>query len=351
MKKLTKILLAALIGTSLAVPAVDACSRFTYSDDNGSVITARSMDWQDNIPGDICVFRRGVVRQNDAKGSSMPEWKVKYGSVGIFNLGSAVSSAMNEKGLVIDFLWLAESDYGEAKDGETTISLHQLGQYIVDTCASVDEVERNFKQIKLRPVITDDDVISGAKMTMHLMITDKSGNNGVIEWIGGDMHFHKKQGRMVMTNDPGYEKMLAIRDYYREMGVENSMPGSALSQARFVYIDGWLKQIVNEPLPGYIGGIKDQNLDEQKLYSALSVIRGVSTPLGVAFDTSHPNNTSTIWRTMSDLKNNKFYYDSALTPSFFWVDLNKLDFTKEASIHISDGKILNGDITELLAAQ
>ena len=144
-------------------------------------------------------------------------------------------------------------------------------------------------------------------MTMHLMITDKSGNNGVIEWVGGDMHFHKQQGRMVMTNDPSYEKMLAIRNYYREMGVENSMPGSALSQARFVYIDGWLKQLVNEPLPGYIGGIKDQNLDEQKLYSALSVIRGVSTPLGVAFDTSHPNNTSTIWRTMADLNNNKFY--------------------------------------------
>ena len=92
-------------------------------------------------------------------------------------------------------------------------------------------------------------------------------------------------------------------------------------------------------------------MDEQKLYSALSVIRGVSTPLGVAFDTSHPNNTSTIWRTMADLRNNKFYYDSALTPSFFWVDLNKLDFSKEASIHISDGKILNGDITELLTHQ
>lgn len=351
MNKFSKVFLTAILGTSLAFSSADACSRFTYTDDSGSVITARSMDWAANIPGELHVFKHGGMRKNFAADSTMPEWEVKYGSVGIFNLGTAVSSAMNEKGLSIDFLWLAASDYGKLHQGETALALSQLGQFLLDTCATVDEVESKLKNEKIRPVLTDKEVINGYKMTMHLMVTDKIGNNAVLEWVDGKLNIHKQKGKMVMTNDPSYEKMLPIRDYYREMGIENNMPGSALSQARFVYIDGWLNQVLDTAAENYISGVAGQDVHAQKLAAVLSIIRGVSTPFAVVLNMERPNNTSTIWRTMMDLSNNVFYYDSASTNTFFWVDAEKVDFSKEQSLPISDGQVLNGDVTDKLVAE
>ncbi|MDO4987709.1 MAG: linear amide C-N hydrolase [Synergistes sp.] len=346
---MVKVLVSAMLLLCVSLSAgADACSRLTYADSTGTVITGRTMDWQDNIQGEMHVFRRGVVRHNLAVGSKMPTWTVKYGSVGIRNLGATPSSAVNEKGLVLDFLWLGCSDYGKLKKGETAIALSQLEQYLLDTCATVDEVVSCLKNEKIRPVLTEREVISGHKMTLHIMATDKTGNNAVIEWVDGKLNIHKQKGKMVMTNDPDYEKMLAIRDYYRELGIENNMPGSSLSQARFVYIDGWLNQMLDKVSENYISGITGHSVHNQKLAGVMSIIRGVSTPVSVVLDVKHPNNTSTIWRTMADLTENVFYYDSALANTFAWVDVSRIDFTKEKNLPLSDGRVLNGDITDLL---
>ena len=348
---MTKIMILSSIALLFCVSlssSADACSRFSYVDDAGTVITARSMDWQDNIPGEMHIFRRGVVRHNLVVGSKMPTWMVKYGSVGIRNLGAVPSSAVNEKGLALDFLWLGCSNYGKLRSGETAIALSQLVQYLLDTCATVDEVESRLLKEKIRPVLTEHEKISGYNMTLHIMATDKTGNNVVIEWVDGKLTIHKQRGKMVMTNDPDYEKMLAIRDYYRELGIENNMPGSSLSQARFVYIDGWLNQMLDRVSENYISGITGHSLHNQKLAGVLSIIRGVSTPVSVVLDVKHPNNTSTIWRTMADLTENVFYYDSALANTFAWVDVNRIDFTEEKNLPLSDGRVLNGDITDLL---
>ena len=347
MNKLTKCLLSAVIGMGVAFSSADACSRFTYADDSGSVITARSMDWAENFPGGIHVFKRGAVRKNYAPDTVMLEWTAKYGSVGMQNLG-VECSAVNEKGLVVDLLWLGESDYGTCQPGDTAVPLNQVEQYLLDNCANVEEVVKCLQQKKIRPVLTEKEIVSGVKAAYHFLVTDKSGNNAVIEWIDGKLKIHRQKGKIVMTNDPSYDKMLAIRDYYREIGIENSMPGSSLSQARFVFIDGWLNQLQSDTAERFIAGITEQSLDNQKILSALSVIRGVSTPVGVPYDKDHPNNSTTIWRTIVDLKNKKFYYDSALAMTTVWVDINKIDFSKEKHLTLSDGRLLHGDVTDLL---
>ena len=350
MNRFSKLLLTTLIGTSLVFSFADACSRFTYADDSGSVITARSMDWSTNLPGELHVFKRGTIRKNLTAGSTMPTWEVKHGSVGIYNLGTFTSAGMNEAGLAVDLLYLETADYGQLHQGETALAIQQLEQFLLDTCATADEVESKLKNEKIRPV---KEGIIGNKMPMHLMVTDRTGTNAVIEWVDGKLNIHKQKGKMVMTNDPSYDKMLAIRDYYREVGIENSMPGSALSQARFVYIDGWLNQMTDAAAEDYISGIAGQDIHAQKLAGVLSIIRGVSTPVGIvpSSDMSHPNNDSTIWRTMADLKNNIFYYDSALVNTFIWVDVNKVDFTKEQYLPISEGQVLHGDMTDKLIAK
>ena len=55
------------------------------------------------------------------------------------------------------------------------------------------------------------------------------------------------------------------------------------------------------------------------------VIRNVSVPYGLASE-AEPNISSTRWRTVADHKNLRYFFESALSPNTFWVDLNKVDF-------------------------
>lgn len=45
-----------------------------------------------------------------------------------------------------------------------------------------------------------------------------------------------------------------------------------------------------------------------------------------------PNDASTRWRVVSDLKNRLYYFDSAMSPSLFWIDANQLDFSQGAPV-------------------
>ncbi|MDO9117513.1 MAG: hypothetical protein Q7U39_06125 [Nitrospira sp.] len=51
-----------------------------------------------------------------------------------------------------------------------------------------------------------------------------------------------------------------------------------------------------------------------------------STPLGIATP-GQPNIASTLWRTVSDHKNKRYYFESARSPNVFWVALADMDFS------------------------
>ena len=61
-----------------------------------------------------------------------------------------------------------------------------------------------------------------------------------------------------------------------------------------------------------------------------SVIRNVSVPFGLNTE-EEPNISSTRWRTVVDHKRQIYFFESALTPNIFWVDLKKVDFSKETA--------------------
>ena len=63
----------------------------------------------------------------------------------------------------------------------------------------------------------------------------------------------------------------------------------------------------------------------EALASVFSVIRNVSVPFGITTP-DQPNISSTRWRTVADHKRRLYFFESALTPNTFWVDLNKVDF-------------------------
>lgn len=53
-------------------------------------------------------------------------------------------------------------------------------------------------------------------MGLHFIVTDPHGDNMILEIINGELVFHSRSGNVVMTNDPNYEVMTKIYDYYKE---------------------------------------------------------------------------------------------------------------------------------------
>ena len=93
-----------------------ACSTFTLEKD-GHFVYGRNLDWFID-PGLICVNPRNMAKkafipptQTSSTGDGL-EWISKHGSVTFNALGrESPYGGMNEAGLVVDIMWLDETQY------------------------------------------------------------------------------------------------------------------------------------------------------------------------------------------------------------------------------------------------
>src|SRR5690606_88383 len=126
---------------------------------------------------------------------------------------------------------------GEPSATARTLEAKKLIQYVLDNFATVSETESALKDETLHMVSTKPNA------GLHFMVTDKSGANIIIEIFNGKLKLYPKTGNAVMTNDPNYEAMSKIYDYYREKDLSRNMPGSPHSVDRFMRAAGWLEQL------------------------------------------------------------------------------------------------------------
>ena len=56
------------------------CTRFVYKNKCNQVLTARTLDWKEDMGSNIWVFPRGMERAGVAGPNSL-KWKSKYGSI------------------------------------------------------------------------------------------------------------------------------------------------------------------------------------------------------------------------------------------------------------------------------
>ena len=139
-----------------AVSSAFACTRAVLKTAEGTVLTGRSMDWVQDIGNNIWFFPRGINR-NGAAGPASPKWVSKYGSVVTTIYEVATVDGINEKGLAINILYLAESDYG-AVGNKPPLCISMWGQYVLDNFATVSEAVRALEKEPFRlvaPILPD----------------------------------------------------------------------------------------------------------------------------------------------------------------------------------------------------
>lgn len=293
------------------------CSRVLDNGDGGRVLTGRTMDWNSDTATNLWVFPRGIERDGAAGDLSL-HWTSRYGSIIASAFEISTTDGLNEAGLVANVLWLVESDYPSVAEGRPVMSLSIWAQYVLDQFATVaDAVEELARErfVVVTAAVPGED----RQATVHLSLSDASGDSAILEYIDGKLVIHHDRKYQVMTNSPTFDQQLAIAKYWEDIGGTVMLPGTNRAADRFARARF------------YINAIPQVEDRRQSLASVFSVVRNVSVPIGISTP-DQPNISSTIWRTVSDHKDLVYYYESTLSPGVFWAHLSNFDLDEGAPI-------------------
>ncbi len=310
-------LLVMTILISFLSEKTEACTRVVYQGPNNTILTARSMDWKEDIMSNLWIFPRGMERNGEVGPNSL-KWQSKYGSIIASAYDISSTDGMNEKGLVANLLWLAESEYTVWDQKKPGLTIAAWVQYVLDNFATVNEAVAALEKEDF--VVISDNMPNQDRMaTLHLAISDVTGDNAIFEYIKGKLVIHHDRSYQVMTNSPIFEQQLALNKYWENIGGTTMLPGTNRAADRFVRASYYINAIPQ---------VEDTRIS---VASVFSVIRNVSVPYGISTP-NEPNISSTRWRTVSDQKNLVYYFESTLYPNIFWVDLKNIDFSKNAPV-------------------
>jgi choloylglycine hydrolase len=310
----TTVFVLALASSTVLTPAAQACTRLVYLGADNQVITARSMDWARDIGTNLWILPRGIKRSGEAGPNSL-SWTARYGSVIASAYDIATSDGVNEAGLVANVLWLAESTYPKFDGSKPGLALSLWPQYVLDSFATVqDAVDALAKQPFT--VVTAQMPDENRLATVHLSLSDPSGDSAIIEYIDGQQVIHHGRQYQVMTNSPTFDQQLALNAYWKQIGGTVMLPGTNRAADRFARASF------------YVDAIPKSENPVESLASVFGVIRNASVPYGITTP-DQPNISSTRWRTVVDHKRKLYFFESALTPNVFWVDLTRIDFSAD----------------------
>ena len=181
--------LAVIIFASLFSVLGNACTTFLLND-GGHFYFGRNYDW---ITGNGMVMTnaRDVKKFSAASGEEL-SWISKFGSITFNQYGKEFpTGGMNEKGLVVELMWLEESKY-PAPDHRPALNVLQWVQYQLDNHSTIEEVIDSDKKIR----------ITAEGTPLHYLVADSSGHTATIEFLDGKMVVHKGDDLVfpVLTN-------------------------------------------------------------------------------------------------------------------------------------------------------
>jgi choloylglycine hydrolase len=260
---------------------------------------------------------RGIERSGMTPTNPM-KWKAKYASVAAVAWEAVTGGGINEAGLSVNLLYLAESNFGDRDDTLKGVCVSVWAQYYLDSFATVAEAVEAAKSIQVVPfgLVHKGEV---GVSTVHMAVEDASGDSAIIEILDGEPIIHHGKQYKVMTNSPTYDEQLALLKAYEGLGGSKPVPGGSQSDERFVRGAYYARMLPEQPA-SYQAAVA----------GVLSIMRNMSTPFGMD-DPDKPNISATRWRTIADLTNKRYYFEFADMPNVVWVDMDKLNLDEGAS--------------------
>jgi len=340
----------ATIGIALfAQGSALACTSFVLKAADGAAVYGRTMEWGAFDLGSRVV----IVPREHQFGASAPDgkqglrWQAKYGVVALDVLGKDyLSDGMNEKGLVVGFLYhpgFAEYQPYDPSKADISMGPADLPGYVLTQFSTVDEVRDGLAKVRVVPI--PEPLLGGIPVPMHLMVADQTGKAIVVEYLKGELRVFDNPVR-VLTNAPSFDwHMTNLRNYvnlsavpwpakkiegldFSPLGAGSGllgMPGDYTPPSRFV------RAVV------YTQTARKTPDGPETVYEAFRILDNFNLPLASA---EGPNakpellkgmRSSTIWTSVADTKNLVYYYHTQHNRKVRMVDLKRIDFSPNAA--------------------
>lgn len=349
-RKVLSIFTSCALLLSIGFQSAQACTGIQLVAADGTVVYARTLEFAVDIHSDVIMVPRGYARIGSTPdGKEGLKWKVKYASIGANGLGMPlIFDGLNEKGLAIGLFYFPTTagylPYSVGDAGKT-IAPWEMGSWILDNFASVEEVKANASKIVVAEVVFKD---WGFVPPVHFVVHDASGKSIVIEYVGGKLNVHENP-LGVMTNSPTFDwHMTNLRNYVNfsltnvppvqvgpiklvPFGQGSGMlglPGDFTPPSRFVRAVAFSQSL----LPSKTG--------TDAILQAFHILNNFDLPKGALREDekdSHGNILAdyTVWTSANDLKTKRFYFRTYQNSQIRMVDLTKMNLDAKDITKIS----------------
>ena len=286
---------AVLIAILLSISCASfSCTSFILRDNNG-LFLGKNLDY---YTGRGFVF---INQRNDKKtGACIPpekptQWVSKYGSITFNIYGKDLPmSGMNEKGLVIEDLWLDVTEYPEPDERKAVPELGWI-QYMLDNCSTIDEVIEADKHVR---------VANTSIAKIHFILLDSTGKSAIIEILNG---------KTVITKGDSFPiEVIENQTYSQSLEFMKNNPLGAKS---------YLQPIIDkrERFEMIAQMIMDKSANEKPLDFCFNVLKKVTW-------TSENMDAPTQWSIVYDITGRKISFKTKDNTNIRTISLNDFSF-------------------------
>lgn len=340
-----------------AVQIVDACTGIRLIAADGSVVYARTLEFGFDLKSEILMVPRGYARTGTTPdGKQGLKWKSKYASVGMNGVGlPLVFDGLNERGLAAGLFYFPTSagymPYSAADSGRT-IAPWEVGSYILENFASVDEVKAHIGTIVVPSVVFSQ---WGSVPEIHYVVHDTSGKSIVIEYVGSKLNVYDNP-LGVITNSPSFDWHMTNLRNYVNFSMNNAppvhlgpvklvptgqgsgmlgLPGDFTPPSRFVRAVAFTQSAFRP------------KTEQDAVLEAFKILNNFDIPRGSARDgqkDAHGNVQAdyTLWTGASDLKARRYLFRTYDNSQIRSVDLMDMDVNGKdiVKVSISGGEVI-----------
>lgn len=289
------------------------CSSFVL-DTGGPPVFCTNCDHVSVYQGLVFINKKGITKVGLMASTTgrYARWKARYASITFNLVGFQFAWAgMNDQGLTLSTMSLDTTEQ-PAPDGRPPLDSGMWMQFILDTCASVDEVIATDSLVRITTVD-------------HYLVADRQGRVATIEFIDGEMVVHTGNDLpvCVLTNTTyaeSVEAWLRCRGSWLYNLLESTLHRFCLAADQ---VDGF-----------------DHTDDETTVTYAFNVLEEIR---GERF--SHH---SSQWSIVFDTNNLRAYFRTLKHPDLRYVDLMSFDLRcglPEQMLDIQEE--LSGDVGDL----
>ena len=197
------------------VRAGSACSAISLTAD-GCLLFGANLDFRLHTRGQLFTNKRGMHKTGLIAGTTgvYAEWVSAYASLTFNFVGYHYPwGGMNERGLVMSTMAFPQT-IPEPPDERPVVDSGFWMQYLLDTCATVEEVIAS--NAVVRNITVD-----------HYLVADRTGATAVIEYLDGELAVHTGDDLPVsVLANWYYDDSVRLWQRYRDTGSYSWMDGS-----------------------------------------------------------------------------------------------------------------------------